>query len=725
MNSAFSIKEIFIFMPPKRRRSHIGEESAKHSTSTSDAPGKRSKQKVDGASDSPVGWIWSTGEAADRQFPVKGNDRRKFYNHVTFFSEDASTIPMRISVEDLVATEVNKEDEETRELKLKYWVGQVAALFEDERGEKHFILRFFDVESQWRYMNSDDGRLIKAFGESFRRFEILETDVCETNPIEIIVKKLHWRSTEAEAVIDNQGLGASDIPNSFFSDRMIIRCGSDGRRRQDLSDSLWPAPANRRRQRLLVQCAESALSVKASGLNNQSFVHLSIPKPTQNDSLVNEEYERAVNALKLSVLPENLPCRESETSTIREFIRTAVKTTGSSGNVLYISGVPGTGKTASVLSVVKQMQMMSFQFAYINSMKLNSPTDLYLDLLMKLEIHKNRRFRADKPQEKLTEYFSSGDKQRPVTVLLIDEIDYLVTKSQAVVYQLFDWPLLPESKLVLLTISNTMDLPERLMPRVASRLGLARLNYLPYNHEQIRKVILERLEEVKAANVFSDDAIKLVSRRVATSSGDIRKALHICRRAIELREGNVVNASDVNRAQFDLYSNPFVAVIAHLPYLARIVMIALVLETKFRNSEVVTLRDLHGRFSNLILTFSPASQGRSIYYSDFLHVVNQLKQLAIIVVSKHSGSATTGASSGGEVFLPDDEGLLQENKPTIANKSHAGKKASKVMAKDNGAEEDENGSGYIVSLNPLIENADVRNALVEEAGERVAQRLLE
>lgn len=101
-------------------------------------------------------------------------------------------------------------------------------------------------------------------------------------------------------------------------------------------------------------------------------------------------------------------------------------------------------------------------------MKLNTPTDLYLDLFNKLWI-KGKKFKADKPQERLTEYFSISDPKRPVTVLLVDEIDYLVNKSQAVVYQLFDWPLLRTSKLILLTISNTMDLPERLMPRVASR----------------------------------------------------------------------------------------------------------------------------------------------------------------------------------------------------------------------------------------------------------------
>jgi len=230
-------------------------------------------------------------------------------------------------------------------------------------------------------------------------------------------------------------------------------------------------------------------------------------------------------------------------------------------------------------------------------MKLNTLTDLYVDLFNKLWI-KDKNLKAEKPQERLTESFSISDPKRPVTVLLVDEIDYLVNKSQAVVYQLFDWPLL---KLILLTISNTMDLPGRLMPRVASRLGLARLNYLPYNAEQIRKVIIERLKEAKAEHVFGEDGIRLAAMRVAMHSGDVRKALQICRRAIELREGPKVNAHDVNRAQQDLYSSPFIAMMAHLPYLAKVVLIALVKETEEKTAGSVILRDVYYRFTKKYL----------------------------------------------------------------------------------------------------------------------------
>ena len=54
----------------------------------------------------------------------------------------------------------------------------------------------------------------------------------------------------------------------------------------------------------------------------------------------------------------------------------------------------------------------------------------------------------------------------------MDELDQLVTAKQDVVYNFFNWPTLVGSKLIVIAVANTMDLPERVMTgRVRSRLG--------------------------------------------------------------------------------------------------------------------------------------------------------------------------------------------------------------------------------------------------------------
>jgi len=60
----------------------------------------------------------------------------------------------------------------------------------------------------------------------------------------------------------------------------------------------------------------------------------------------------------------------------------------------------------------------------------------------------------------------------PFSVVLMDELDQLMTTKQDVVYNFFNWPTLVNSKLIVLAVANTMDLPERVMTgRVRSRLG--------------------------------------------------------------------------------------------------------------------------------------------------------------------------------------------------------------------------------------------------------------
>ena len=40
-----------------------------------------------------------------------------------------------------------------------------------------------------------------------------------------------------------------------------------------------------------------------------------------------------------------------------------------------------------------------------------------------------------------------------------------------VLYNLFEWPMRKGSRLAVIGVANTMDLPQRLLPRIASRLG--------------------------------------------------------------------------------------------------------------------------------------------------------------------------------------------------------------------------------------------------------------
>lgn len=106
---------------------------------------------------------------------------------------------------------------------------------------------------------------------------------------------------------------------------------------------------------------------------------------------------------------------------------------------------------------------------------------------------------------------------------------------------LFEWPWLSNSRLVLIGIANTLDLTDRILPRLQAREKCKPqlLNFPPYTRNQIVAILQDRLTQVSRDQVLDNAAIQFCARKVSAVSGDVRKALDVCRRAIEIVESDV------------------------------------------------------------------------------------------------------------------------------------------------------------------------------------------
>jgi origin recognition complex subunit 1 len=242
-----------------------------------------------------------------------------------------------------------------------------------------------------------------------------------------------------------------------------------------------------------------------------------------------------------------------------------------------------------------------FIFVEINGMKITDPHQSYTLLW---EALKGQRASPAQALDLLEREFSNPSPRRTPCVVLMDELDQLVTKNQAVMYNFFNWPTLRHSRLIVLAVANTMDLPERtLSNKISSRLGLTRITFPGYNHEQLMKIIQSRLEGVPG-NVVDPDAIQFASRKVAAVSGDARRALDICRRAVELAEGDVqgdpatpsktasannaqaaakrgrVTIATIKKAINEATTNPIQQHLKGLPLMSKLVIAGLVLRIR-------------------------------------------------------------------------------------------------------------------------------------------------
>ncbi|CAG9860215.1 unnamed protein product [Phyllotreta striolata] len=302
---------------------------------------------------------------------------------------------------------------------------------------------------------------------------------------------------------------------------------------------------------------------------------------------------RAKSQLHLSYIVDSLPCREKEYSDVQNFIEG--KLLDGCGGCMYISGVPGTGKTATVTSVIKSLQknkkIPRFDFISINGMALSEPRQSYVEILKQL---RGKTHSWEQAQNILEDIFVKQKKIPPI-VMLIDELDILCTKRQDVVYNLLDWPTKAKNQLIVITIANTMDLPERLlMSRVTSRLGLTRLTFQAYTYKQLQEIVSKRL---CGTDTFNSDAIQFVARKVASVSGDARRALDICRRAVEIAETSgseqMVNISHVDQALNAMITQPKILAIMSCSKLEKLILQSIVAEVERTGVEETTFCDVY------------------------------------------------------------------------------------------------------------------------------------
>ena len=143
------------------------------------------------------------------------------------------------------------------------------------------------------------------------------------------------------------------------------------------------------------------------------------------------------------------------------------------GNTVYLP--VGTGKTATVLASIKSLVeearnklIPDFLFIEINCLRISQPAEAYTLLWRAL----SGEFCSSKVALKqLIDFFAHQEEdlsrvavRRPIACL-IDELDFLITADEQVVYNFFSWSMRKGCGMLLIGVSNIMDLPERLSNR--------------------------------------------------------------------------------------------------------------------------------------------------------------------------------------------------------------------------------------------------------------------
>ncbi|KAK3074153.1 AAA ATPase [Teratosphaeriaceae sp. CCFEE 6253] len=234
--------------------------------------------------------------------------------------------------------------------------------------------------------------------------------------------------------------------------------------------------------------------------------------------------------------PGKLVGREAERQELSTFVDRCLAS--KSAGCLYVSGPPGTGKSALVDEVCQEYKTVeNIKLSVVNCMSVRNAKDLAQKLADDLGL------RGDAGFGHLQSCFvRSNARDNDKYVVVLDEIDHLVDMDLELLYSLFSWSMQPSSKLVLVGIANALDLTDRCLPRLKTRgLKPELLPFMPYTATQIVEVLSLKLRSLAPDNTSSlpfmqPAALQFCARKVAAQTGDLRKAFDICRRAIDLVE---------------------------------------------------------------------------------------------------------------------------------------------------------------------------------------------
>ncbi len=202
----------------------------------------------------------------------------------------------------------------------------------------------------------------------------------------------------------------------------------------------------------------------------------------------------------IDYLPEKILFRESEINEIVDVIKTHSN--------LFIYGPSGVGKTVTVKYVIKDLENAYYVNCWVNSTK-------YL-IASELTSQAGLKFTEGKSADHLIIMLKKAVNPK---VLIFDEIDK--ASDLNFLYKFVE--LFPNTSIIL--ISNSLNILNRIDPRILSRLMLRHLLFDKYNKEQILEILKFRVKHGMKKNAISEDLLRVVAQYSLKT--DLRQGIRV------------------------------------------------------------------------------------------------------------------------------------------------------------------------------------------------------
>lgn len=242
----------------------------------------------------------------------------------------------------------------------------------------------------------------------------------------------------------------------------------------------------------------------------------------RNETLFKNEY-----ALDYTFIPKAIPYRENQQRYLASCIRPLLS--DHNGRNVIIHGPPGVGKTAALRHLIKELEESNeftekLEIIYINCWHKNTTYKVALEICDAI----GYAFVQNKNTEDLFKIISLMINKKSA-IFIFDEIDK--AEDTDFLY------ILAENifRKSIFLITNYKSWMLELDDRIRSRLLLEQIEFPQYTKEEMKGIILERIEYAYFENCVDPDALEMIAQK-SSELKDIRIGLFLLRESTLVAE---------------------------------------------------------------------------------------------------------------------------------------------------------------------------------------------